>query len=144
MKTAANKQTKAREIKFRAWVPGDKQCVMQSILRLDWHNVYFAELPDYGWLPEDEIVLMQFTGLLDKNGREIYEGDILKPLNTAFAEPYVVEFGVHEFADDAYGEQCMGWSVRMRYGQRPTTRCDAKIIGNLYENPELLNDPASV
>lgn len=59
------------EIKFRAWWPDDK--IMENwtdILETDPLSMYFTQ--------NDRIVLMQFTGLFDRNGKEIYEGDVIE------------------------------------------------------------------
>lgn len=68
----------------------------------------------------DDDVLMQFTGLLDKNGKEIYEGDILRGLGKVY-------FHQGKFCVE-YGEE-WGWISK-----------NAEIIGNIYENPELLTN----
>lgn len=69
-----------------------------------------------------DAVLMQYTGLEDKNGKEIYEGDIL----------YVPGFGNHElkYEDGLYVCEVRGVNQAM------AEQCE--VIGNIYENPELL------
>ena len=86
----------------------------------------YAETPKYifAWVDEGQPVeLMQFTGLLDKNGKEIYEGDILKYRGKlSFNDPpFVVEWQ----NDDAR------WTEFY-----PSNNFE--VIGNIYENPELL------
>jgi hypothetical protein len=69
-------------------------------------------------------ILMQFTGLLDKNGKEIFEGDIFK--NGSLVRAITV--------DEQHG-------YRFHFGLDRLTRGDAdygEVIGNIYENPELL------
>lgn len=68
--------------------------------------------------------LMQFTGLKDKNGKEIYEGDLVA--HNASAKPIDVEFIDGTF--EPFSKSDFGWT---------STLCE--IIGNIYENPELLN-----
>lgn len=76
----------------------------------------------------------QFTGLLDKNGREVYEGDIVKhiPRN----ETYVCEWtAIHA---------CFTFVENIEYGEsyyfQKIDEKKIEIIGNIYDNPELLNE----
>ena len=85
-------------------------------------------------------VLMQFTGLTDKNGKEIYEGDILSVENPDGYKDLLclVEYdsnvGGYEYTPKSgYGEfetSTIGWAMGMEF--------EFEIIGNIYENPELL------
>jgi uncharacterized phage protein (TIGR01671 family) len=68
---------------------------------------------------------MQYTGLEDKNGKEIYEGDILYIEN----EICEVKFNVPSFT--AYNSQEHEWNIQY---------AGVEIIGNIYENPELLKN----
>ena len=103
-----------RTIKFRAW---DKENGMQSIAAEDLQSAEFN-------LFVPNAVLMQYTGLKDKNGKEIYEGDIIQtPMGwvaSVFYDNNNVCFCLD--TDDDYNP-CIG-----RY----------EVIGNIYENPELL------
>ena len=78
---------------------------------------------------------MQFTGLLDKNGVEIYEGDIIKYVTQYYGNRLerqrVVEW-IDDMQDDSFGEPLsMGYRF---YGG------DIEVIGNIYENPDLLTN----
>lgn len=109
-----------REIKVRMWADGrmDYDCRDLSV----WNGRV---------VPFEDGIIMQSTGLKDKGGKEIYEGDVLKPVRGG---PLRVEFFVEvgtwsgrrinkyeNFADEA--------PVMFRY---------MEIIGNIYENPELV------
>ena len=93
-----------RPIKFRAW---DK--INKKMFRLS-HNPISE-------LSKASIPIMQFTGLKDKNGKEIYEGDIMKNYDYHF---FVVEWN----KKNARWDNCFG----------------REVIGNIYENPELIKE----
>ena len=73
----------------------------------------------------DRYILMQYTGLKDKNGKEIYEGDILKwdasEWGTEYNEAVKWDFGLLASREHDWPQFC-------------------EIIGNIYENPELLKE----
>ena len=104
--------------------------------------------PEYGGCFEiDSDTVGQFTGLHDKNGKEIYEGDILcirqhelNILRGAFRETEiicVVEFRNGAFIPVMSNGIGYNWS-NFIYGVTPTK--DYTVIGNIYDNPELLKD----
>ena len=79
----------------------------------------------------DEIVLMQSTGLKDKNGKEIFEGDVVKMAKDVYSEP--THYEVVRYRGGAYRLESKqhGCELWLRH-----TNCE--IVGNIYENPELL------
>ena len=88
----------------------------------------------------------QFTGLLDKNGKRIFEGDILKPFDDEI-DKMVVEFHHGAFVLCLYGERGYmgegGWVEEGNYGVfecEPLSSYgdDVEVIGNIHDNPELL------
>ena len=128
-----------REIKYRAW---DKENKMM-IFKFDKPNVFanrngwelsLGNLPDIGQSKCIETILMQYTGLNDKNGKEIYEGDIVnwneKELMKQGLEKVVgtIAYWIDGFTVET---KTVNYSLCGRYGS-------IEIIGNIYENPELV------
>ena len=115
-----------REIKFRIW---------------DGHTKSFFNTPDTHYLPklrcdeegvltiepkDDTYVLQQFTGVTDKNDKEIYEGDIVRCIFRGAD------------LDDWTNAVTIKTTQGVCVGGKPIWPHDMEVIGNIYENPELL------
>lgn len=108
-----------RELKFRAWSKEDKKLHKPQTLQ-EIHSKGIG-------LPQNDRIMMQFTGLKDKNGKEIYEGDIICKDGNKFEVRWDI---------DCWGYlDIPGYYVR---GQLGELFCLCEVIGNKYENPELL------
>ena len=131
-----------RDIKFRAWDKIKKQ--MSDVRVIDWLNK-MVDLPypdiEREWdinSNENEVVLMQYTGLKDNNEKEIYEGDIVK----AYFEYKDRGFLKGDCREDV---QVVNFSdLKFLYGKKDELKsvfdCSdtIEVIGNIYENPELM------
>jgi uncharacterized phage protein (TIGR01671 family) len=100
-----------------------------------WSSGY-GDNPDSVW-PQH---LNQFTGLLDKNGKEIYEGDIIRSFSMLSGESTAVFQGVVTYKDDSFIID--GKSIHILFSAHCNLMLNLEnkeIVGNIYENPELLN-----
>lgn len=126
-----------REIRFRVWDRRNK--TMQPVKYLRWlNNDNIASIgcgDEKGYqerLRPRDCELMQFTGHEDKNGVEIYEGDIVKDLSVAINQVVFYSLQRAAFKIGARGE-------KTQYDkQNPFWNDNCLVIGNIYENPELL------
>jgi uncharacterized phage protein (TIGR01671 family) len=82
-------------------------------------------------IPLDKVELMQSTGLKDKNGKEIFEGDIVKMAKDVYSDLTYYEIVRHRGGAYRLESNQHGCELWLRH-----TNCE--VIGNIYENPELL------
>ena len=108
--------------------------------------LYTDEYKSNFWLTDEEgmcLHLMQFTGLLDKNGKEIYEGDICNCKEWYFGDLKEIAFnGVVSFDDGQFAiikETDSPYSLYQALDSCSISNRDIKVVGNIYQNPELLN-----
>lgn len=133
-------------VKFRAWDKEEQSMIVdeQSFIPAMVTNKGVFKLnpkheeDDWILLPPERFELMQSTGLKDKNGVEVYEGDILKLHVKAFSDEHEpVTFPMDDFTFDlAYITQISQF-IDNNYENEDVTD-SIEIIGNAYENKELL------
>jgi uncharacterized phage protein (TIGR01671 family) len=141
-----------RQIRFRAWYKGsefpldneDLEDYEKPQMIYNVQKLYDGNGPDnnpvlggydsFGNLIDnEEFVLQQFTGLLDNNGKEIYEGDVLR--NPVYQG--VVEYGrVLDGCAMAY----IGFYIKVDSNTYTNLDGSLEVIGNIFENPELLKN----
>ena len=124
-----------RDIKFRCWDTENKQ--MLKVQELDFEDTFYGgrlsirtdQYNDY--FDIEDMILMQYTGLKDRNGKEIYEGDIVYIMpedergiirwDNETARYVVIYDNIISDFDNWYGK-------------------DLEVIGNKFDNPELLEE----
>lgn len=148
-----------REIKFRAFNKTNN--IMEDVINLEWRENYATGKTEIDIITRyakvsDELILMQYTGLKDKNGKEIYEGDICvryldgKKVCTdgkTWKDYWLIEwlnktagFTTTKIADYSVHFKKM-MTVDKKQNSFSTRFNEVEVIGNIYENPELLEEP---
>jgi len=136
-----------REIKFRIWIEEFKKMIYPG--SSEWPDIYLHgngklyELNDHHIEMRKVLgrIALEFTGLKDKNGKEIYEGDIV------MGDEYIL--GIIKYEDNV---KCMdagrfmirnkdGYSIEDEPDTLEESDKELEVIGNIYENPELLTPP---
>ena len=150
----------SRIIKFRAWDNTSKDIGGQRMLSWDELTQYEAEFGESFYISamfsseNKDLLPMQLTGLTDRLGVEIYEGDVLKMTYPAGYSLYEVKFGNYDNGEEyESNESGIGWFteehahytdegiVEIRICSMvgyPLEHYEHEVIGNIWKNPELL------
>lgn len=119
--------------KFRAWDRIKKR--MFLVLEIDYENGLVSDETYWNTIPFDDVNLMQSTGLVDMYDKEIFEGDVLKTSDG-------------ELAKVVWNKYLGCWEVEFlseivdlsEVADVKSNRSDCEIVGNIYENPEFLEE----
>jgi uncharacterized phage protein (TIGR01671 family) len=112
-----------KHVKFRAWEKNLEEIIPVHDIDFDRKMIN----TNSAWRMFNEIVLMQFTGLYDCNGKEIYEGDIIHLKHETGYEEWdesneAVTFEMGSFSCGIYAD--------------PSGQCDCEVVGNVFEMPD--------
>lgn len=137
----------SREIRFRAWD--------SSIKKMRYFNEFWLdnEYQSLAWKIEktsktkdetsycldceqEDLTLMQFTGLHDKNGKEIWEGDIVLTFDPAHAKPMPMKIVYDVSPYCGFFKESVDCLRKVMLTN--DIYCNTEVLGNIYENPELL------
>jgi uncharacterized phage protein (TIGR01671 family) len=134
----------SREIKFRAW---DKELGFYE----DDENIFINQngavyREDEGEWYKDRYEIQMFTGVNDKNGKVVYEGDVVRAWSQGFTSTFQIKW-----REDGGGSQMFilypAWKNREMWHISSSREKDGmcydrglEVIGNIYENPELLKE----
>lgn len=121
--------------KFRAWDEKNKEMFKDTFAVTESGEVvtveqdFITNAPDYIFV--DHLTIMQSTGLTDKNGKEIFEGDVVKMAKNVYSEPTYYEVVRHRGGAYRLESKQYGCELWLRH-------TDCEIAGNIYENLELV------
>lgn len=120
-----------REIKFRAWDKENEKMMKVSSLSLKNKEIAVRENRTYHFFRMQNLELMQYTGLKDKNGKEIYEGDIVVLNNIENDNMCIVRYEHSSY-------RLEGWSLREDLSNVEDRFLE--VVGNIYESKNLLEE----
>lgn len=121
------------KLKFRAWLK-KRQEMDNEIDHISWleDELYCIGDGITYMVSAEDLVLMQSTGLFDKNGKEIFEGDVVKMSKDVYSEPTYYEIVRHYGGAYRLDSKQHGCELWLRH-------TDCEVVGNIYENKELLD-----
>lgn len=131
LQTTAAKGATMNNLEFRAWWSVHSQMFDVIQMNFDDKHVAIHNEMNYQVVPFNECIVMQSTGLKDKNGKVIFEGDVLE--HPVSKDRFSVKWCGHNCGFRAYYSEEYATTIPMQIGKG-----EAVVIGNIHENPELL------
>lgn len=139
-----NQIVMSREIKFRAWSNAENEMLEVLAIAFDEDMIHFeTKEKETDWWNTKHFELMQFTGLYDMNGKEIYEGDIVhcdRGQGFTGLVKYELQAGQYWIC-----EKNKLWDVELCFGSQSRTENEIRlsgieVIGEIHQNSKLLNN----
>lgn len=123
----------SRELKFRAWVNDHWVDWIPTCKTLGAYNANIIDTDGYTFEEDNPFIVEQYTGLKDKNGKEIYEGDIVDYAGECTCVIQYEDEGARFIHRDISDDFPFGFNGLGEYNGKLF-----EVIGNIHENPELL------
>ena len=121
-------------LRFRAWLKKEQK-MDNEIDHISWlqDELYCIGDGITYMVSAEDLELMQSTGMIDRDGRIIFEGDIVKMYKDVYSEPTYYEVVRHRGGAYRLESKQHGCELWLRH-------TDCEVVGNIYENPDLLED----
>ena len=122
------------KLKFRAWLKKEQK-MDNYIDHISWleDELYCIGDGITYMVSAEDLELMQSTAMVDRDGRIIFEGDIVKMSKDVYSEPTYYEVVRHRGGAYRLESKQHGCELWLRH-------TDCEVVGNIYENPELLEE----
>ena len=123
-----------RKIKFRAWDKESRKMLSSKSWCGHYDDLYFTDINQIleKMNGVNNTILMQYTGLKDKNEKEIYEGDIVRVIEEELPKDYKENIGEVIFENNSFlFSGFFGYIFK-------NDKNSIEVIGNIYQNPELI------
>lgn len=124
-----------REIEFRAWLKKEKKIVDVREINFASQQINFETDDDILYAFFDEIELLEYTGFKDKNGKKIFEGDIVRfEVDDIHTKPFYIDYDINDCSFSLFRNDSVDRGLLAHHQK------DIVVIGNIWEHKEVLDE----